>query len=72
MPIIAIKTLLASLFHAIATKHMMFWGLRFAAKYTQTKVDDNGVELIVAMDAGDVDRIQKAIKKLVEEWDVKL
>lgn len=72
MPAIAIKTLIATLFHAIATRPMIFWGLRIAAKLTTTKVDDNGVEIFVAMDAGDVERLQKAIKKLVEEWDLKL
>lgn len=72
MPAIAIKALIGTLLHAIATRPMIFWGLRIAAKLTPTKIDDNGVELIVAMDAGDVERIQKAIKKLVEEWDVKL
>lgn len=72
MPIIAIKTLLAALFHAVATKPMMFWALRRAVKYSNTSVDDNTVELVIAMESGKVDDIQKAIKKLVEEWDVKL
>ena len=66
-----LKAALAALGHAVFTRPMLFWALRRAVKFSNTKVDDGALELIIAMDSGDVAAIQDAIKALADQWNPK-
>jgi hypothetical protein len=58
-----IKTLLKAVF----TQKMLIWGLKFWAKQTDNKIDDNAVLIVEAGLNSDIEGIQKGVQQLSEE-----
>lgn len=56
-----IKNLIAM----FATKTMVIWGLKRAAKLTDNMVDDSSVELIEGLLDNDIEKVKNSIDKLI-------
>lgn len=62
-----LKTLITNLIGMLMTKAMILWGLKFAAKQTKNKIDDDIVLLVEGAYDNDEEKVRAAIEALAAE-----
>ena len=66
--ILALKLMLTNLVGMMMTKTMIIWGLKFATKQTDNKIDDNAVTLLEGLYDNDPIKVREAISAITKEF----